>query len=122
MSKIHLLGATVLTRMRTLQAPEIVRSRGILEELKTHDNVVIIPSALQRGDFSALFEFLESVACSFAPFIRKMKEKTTLPGELTLKEELGSGQRKEYSVRIDDLKSQLTDMRYGNRVVAAMGL
>jgi hypothetical protein len=122
LSKIHLLGAAVLSRIKTLRAPEMVQSRGRLDELKTHDSVSVIPSALLRGDYDALFEFLESVASSFAPFVTRMKEKTTVHGELTLKEELGEGQRKEFSVRIDDLKSQLKDTQYGNRISDAMGL
>jgi hypothetical protein len=43
-------------------------------------------------------------------------------GELTLKEEIGGGQRKEYSVRVEDLKSQLNDTENGKAVSEALGL
>jgi hypothetical protein len=121
-SKIQLLGAAILSKIRILQAPQIVQSRGRLEELKTHESEIVIPASLKQGDFASLFEFLESVASSFAPYIGKMKERTQVQGELTIREELGSGQRREFSVRLDDLKSQLKDSEYGNRIGSAMGL
>ena len=121
-SKIQLLGAAVLSKIRILQAPQIVESRGRLEELKTHDSEIVIPSSLRQGNYDSLFEFLESVASSFAPYIEKMKERTQVQGELIVREELHGGQRREFSARVDDLKSQLKDTEYGNRIGAAMGL
>lgn len=122
MSKIHLLGSAVLARIRTLQDPQVVRSRGTLIELRTRNDNVVIPSGLQEGNYRALFEFLESIAFSYAPFVKKMQEKTSVQGELALREELGGGQRKEYSVRVDDLRSQLKDTEHGKMIAVAMGL
>lgn len=121
-SKIQLLGAAILSKIRILQAPQIVQSRGRLEELKTHESEIVIPASLKQGDYYSLFQFLESVASSFAPYVGKMKERTQVKGELTIREELGSGQRREFSVRADDLKSQLKDTEYGNRIGLALGL
>ena len=45
-----------------------------------------------------------------------------MKGELTLKEEIGGGQRKEYSVRAEDLKSQLSDTDNGKAIYDALGL
>ncbi|HEY8140992.1 MAG TPA: hypothetical protein VIE86_07910 [Nitrososphaera sp.] len=122
MSKLHLLGSAVLARIRILQDPQVIRSRGTLTELRTRNDNVVIPSGLQEGNYRALFEFLESIAFSYAPFVKKMQEKTSVNGELVLKEELGGGQRKEYSVRVDELRSQLKDTEHGKMIAAAMGL
>jgi hypothetical protein len=122
MSKIHLLGSAVLARTRILQDPQVIRSRGTLTELRTRNDSVVIPSGLAEGNSRALFEFLESIAFSYAPFVKKMQEKTSVQGELVLREELGGGQRKEYSVRVDELRSQLKDTEHGKMIAAAMGL
>jgi hypothetical protein len=87
MSKLHLLGSAVLARIRTLQDPQVIRSRGTLTELRTRDDIVI-PSGQQEGNYPALLEFLESIAFSYAPFVKKMQEKTSIQGELVLREEL----------------------------------
>lgn len=121
-SKLHLLGSAVLARIRILQDPQVIRSRGKLTELRTRNDNVVIPTGLQEGNYRALFEFLESIAFSYAPFVKKMQEKTSVNGELVLKEELGGGQRKEYSVRVDELRSQLKDTEHGKMIAAAMGL
>ncbi|HEY7507455.1 MAG TPA: hypothetical protein VH621_07580 [Nitrososphaera sp.] len=122
LSKIHLLGSAVLARIRILQDPQVIRSRGTLTELRTRNDKVVIPSGLKEGNYRPLFEFLESVAFSYAPFVKKMQEKTSVQGELVLREELGGGQRKEYSVRVDDLRSQLKGSEDGKMIAAAMGL
>ena len=51
-----------------------------------------------------------------------MQAKTPVKGELTLKEELGGGQRKEYSVRSEELRSQLSDTEHGKAIAYALGL
>jgi hypothetical protein len=122
LSKLHLLGSAVLAKIRILQDPQVIRSRGTLTELRTRNDNLVIPSDLKQGNYSALIEFLESIAFSYAPFAKKMQEKTPVQGELVLREELGGGQRKEYSVRVDELRSQLKDTEHGKRIAAAMGL
>jgi hypothetical protein len=120
--KLRLLGAAVLSRSRTLQDPQLVGSRGKLVELRIHNEDVIIPSALQEGDYSSLFKFLGSIAQSYSPFVKKMQEKTPVKGELTLREELGGGQRKEYSVRVEELRTQLRETENGKSVALALGI
>jgi len=121
LAKIRLLGAAVLARTRALQDPQLVRSRGRLEELKIHEDSLVLSSIL-KSDYEPAFEFLESVASLYSPFVRKMKEKTLVQGELSLREDIGGGQRKEYSVRTDELKTLLNEARYGNRIGTAIGL
>jgi polyhydroxyalkanoate synthesis regulator phasin len=122
LSKIHLLGAAVLSRVRIIQDPQLIRSRGKLDELRVRSDVVVIPTAIESGQYDQLFDFLRAIARSYAPFVKKMKEKTAVSGELTLREELGGGQRKEYSVRINDLQSQLNETPGSKSVAEALGL
>jgi len=51
-----------------------------------------------------------------------MQEKTPVKGELTLREELGGGQRKEYSVRVEELRTQLRETENGKSVALALGI
>ena len=120
-SKLRLLGAAILSRARILQDPQLLSSRAKLVELRIQNDDVIIPSALQDGDYSSLFKFLVSIAQSYSPFVKKMQEKTPVKGELTLKEELGGGQRKEYSARVEELRTQLMETENGKAVAFALG-
>ena len=122
LSKIHLLGAAVLARIRMLQDPQLLRSRGKIAELRTAGSRVIVPADLGSGQYSSMFEFLQSIARSYAPFVKKMQTKTSMTGELILREELGGGQRKEYSVRANDLRSQLAETESGRAIAIALGL
>ena len=120
-SKLRLLGAAILSRARILQDPQLLSSRAKLVELRIQNDDVIIPSALQQGDYGSLFKFLVSIAQSYSPFVKKMQEKTPVKGELTLKEELGGGQRKEYSARVEELRTQLMETENGKAVAFALG-
>lgn len=120
-SKIRLLGSAILTKVKPLQDPQLVASRGRLAELRINKDDVIIPAAIAEGKYGSLFEFLSSIAKSYSPFVRKMLEKTPVKGELTLRQELGEGQRKEYSVRVEELRSQLRDDR-GKALAFALGI
>jgi hypothetical protein len=123
LSKIRLLGAAVLSKSRMLQDPQLVRSRGKLEELRIKNNdEVVIPSSMEKGLYAPLFKFLGSIAESYSPYVTKMQDKATVRGELTLREEIGGGQRKEYSVRIDELRSHLADTEYGQAIAGELGL
>lgn len=122
LSKIRLLGAAVLARSRALQDPQLLSSRSKLVELKIRNDDLVIPARLEDGNYESLFAFLESIAESYSPFVKSMQDKTPVKGELTLKEEIGGGQRKEYSVRVEDLKSQLSDTESGKAVASALGL
>ena len=122
LSKIRLLGVAVLSRARILQEPQLVSARGKLEELRIRNDDVVLPAALEEGQYNPLFTFLESIAQSYSPFVKQMQAKTPVKGELTLKEELGGGQRKEYSVRSEELRSQLSDTEHGKAIAYALGL
>ena len=54
----------------------------------------------------------------FTPFVKKLKEKTPIKGELILREEVEKGQRKEFTISLDDLKSQLMDTHYCGKAVS----
>jgi hypothetical protein len=122
LSKFWLLGNAVLTKMKILQSPSIIASRGELELLKVGEKDVVGPDATRKVDFLVLFEFLESIALSFTPLVRRLKEKTPIKGELILRQELEAGQRKEFTVRLDDLKSELVDTEYGKRISDIIGI
>ncbi len=122
LSKIRLLGTAVLSRSRILQDPQLLSARGKLEELRIQNDKVVIPAALDEGQYDSLFTFLESIAQSYSPFVKQMQARTPVKGELTLKEELGGGQRKEYSVRSEELRSQLSDTERGKAIAYALGL
>ena len=77
---------------------------------------------MEEGQYNPLFTFLESIAQSYSPLVKQMQAKTPVKGELTLKEELGGGQRKEYSVRSEELRSQLSDTEHGKAIAYALGL
>lgn len=121
-SKLRLLGAAILSRARILQDPQLLGSRAKLVELKIQNDDVVIPSALQEGDYGSLFKFLVSIAQSYSLFVKKMQEKTPVKGELALKEELGGGQRKEYSARVEELRTQLRETENGKAVALALGI
>jgi hypothetical protein len=121
-AKIRLLGAAVLSRSRILQEPQLVSARGKLVELRIRNDKVVIPADLEEGRYDSLFSFLESIAESYAPFVKQMQARTPVKGELTLKEELGGGQRKEYSVRSEELRSQLGETENGRAIAYALGL
>jgi hypothetical protein len=73
-------------------------------------------------DFELLFEFLGHVASPFGVIVDRLKKKTPVPDELILRQDADGGQRKEFTVRLDDLRSQLADARFGGAILEALGL
>jgi hypothetical protein len=67
-------------------------------------------------DFRLLFDLLETLARSFSPVAGKLKEKTPVKGELILRQELKGEQRKEFAVRLDELRSELGETSFGKSV------
>lgn len=122
--KIQLLGSAVLAKLGILQKTGLVGSRGTLKEFKVGEASVLAPPNGKRelGCYSELFGLLESIASSFAPYVKKMKETTPVKGELMIRQDLGGGQRKEFSVRIDDLRSRLENAEYGTRIISTLGI
>jgi hypothetical protein len=121
--KIMLLGAAALARMNILTDPATVASRGKLESLKLHDcEIIIAGKTPEEVDFELLFEFLGHVASPFGVIVDRLKKKTPVPNELILRQDADGGQRKEFTVRLDDLRSLLADARFGGPISKALGL
>lgn len=122
LSKIMLLGTATLSKINILTDPMTLFSRARLESLEVGGKKVVgKPNELQRIDFINLFEFLRLVASTFNLTIQKLKEKTPVQEEIIIRQELAGGQRKEFTIRLDDLRSRLTEPRYGNPISEALG-
>ena len=123
LSKMKMLGAAVLSKLMAFQEPGLLESKGSLQELRIVDTNVVTKSTLAELNYvDRFFYLLESIASSFAPYVRKMKKTTPVLGELMLRQDLGGGQRKEFSLRIDDITSQLGNGENGLRIKSALGL
>jgi hypothetical protein len=130
LSKIKLLGSAVLSKMNILTDPEVIASRGKLESLRMVEMDVIVitrtgdsPQQAIAVNFAHLFEFLQRVASSLRSVLDKLKEKTPLKDEVIMRQELEGGQRKEFTVNLDDLRSQLiNNVQYGKPISDALGL
>jgi hypothetical protein len=116
-TKILTLGTAILEKMKILQDPKVISSRAKLELLKKSDNHILSYDGATKVEFTVLFELLNLVALSFVPFVKRLKEKTPIRGELILREEVENGQRKEFTVRIEDLRSQLLSSHYCGRTI-----
>ena len=122
-SKIMLLGAAALARMNILTDPATVASRGKLESLKLHDCEIITAGKIQEEvDFERLFEFLGHVASPFGVIVDRLKKKTPVQDELILRQDADGGQRREFTVRLDELRSLLADARFGRPISETLGL
>lgn len=120
--KIRLLGTAILSKMGILTDHATIASRGQLESLSTDDAEIIKSARTQKVDFVRLFEFLGLVASIFRPTLNKLREKTPMKDEIILRQELPGGQRKEFTIRLEDLRSQLGDEKYGKPVLTTLGL
>jgi hypothetical protein len=124
LAKVSLFGTAILTKLRLLQDPAIMASRGKLELLRLDEKQKDAVNTTQQPmiDFPSLLEFLQWIASAFKPSIEKLKSKTSVKDELILRQELQGGQRKEFIAKLEDLRSRLGDARYGRSVVNALGL
>jgi hypothetical protein len=118
LTKIGLLGTAILDKMGILQNPSLVSSRGKLELLKADEKNILLMEGTTKVEFTLLFELLNSIATYFTPFVKRLKEKTPIKGELILREEVEKGQRKEFTIRLDELRSQLDDSHYCGKTVS----
>lgn len=118
LTKIGMLGTAILDKLRILQNPSLVSSRGKLELLKADDRHILQIGGTPKVEFTLLFELLNFIATSFTPFVKRLKEKTPIKGELILREEVEKGQRKEFTIRLDELKSQLIETHYCGKTVS----
>jgi hypothetical protein len=136
LSKLATFGTAVLTRAQILWNPDILALKGKLKQLMVDEKKVIdisskdgaavevasskgtaaAPSDLVSVDFRLLFDLLETLARSFSPVAGKLKEKTPVKGELILRQELKGEQRKEFAVRLDELRSELGETSFGKSV------
>jgi hypothetical protein len=117
-AKISFLGTSVLDKLRILENNSLTDSRGKLELLKVDDNHVLLSEGTAKVEFTLLFELLNSVASTFTPFVKSLKEKTPVRGELILREQVGERQRREFNVRLDDLRSQLSLGHYSGKMIS----
>jgi len=118
LTKIKFLGTAIMDKLRILENPSLVSSRGKLELLKADDKDILLLEGTTKVEFTLLFDLLNSIASSFTPFVKRLKEKTPIKGELILREEVEKGQRKEFTISLDDLKSQLMDTHYSGKAVS----
>lgn len=118
LTKIKFLGTAIMDKLRILENPSLVSSRGKLELLKADDRDILLLEGTTKVEFTLLFDLLNSIASSFTPFVKRLKEKTPIKGELILREEVEKGQRKEFTISLDDLKSQLMDNHYCGKAVS----
>ncbi len=134
--KLAMFGTEVLARMQILRDPGILALKGKLKLLTVDEKEAIsmsrrdasdaamassgaaatATSALVLIDYHLLFDLLEALARSFGPVVEKLKEKTPVKEELILRQELEGGQRKEFAVRLDDLRSQLGETSHGKTI------
>lgn len=117
-SKIYFCGTAILEKLKILQTTDVVVSTGQLELKGIDDDHFLTIDGRNEIEFPLLFDFLNFVASSFAPFVKRLKERTPVGGELILRQEVESGKRTEFSVRLDDLKSQLPDIHYCGKKVS----
>ena len=117
-SKILFCGTAILEKLKLLDNANVVASTGQLELLEVNDSHIIKLDEMSKIEFTLLFDLLNFVAYYFAPLVKSLKEKTPVDGELILRQEGENGNRKEFSVKLGDLKSQLPDAHYCGRKVA----
>ncbi|HEX6560685.1 MAG TPA: hypothetical protein VF016_01535 [Nitrososphaera sp.] len=123
--KLVAFGRAVLEKMRLLQEPGILASKGRLKLLAVEEKDAIAAAAPGHSagaagsgvmvfvEYSLLFDLLEALARSFGPAVGKLKDKTPVKEELILRQELEGGQRKEFAAKLDDLRAQLGETPYG---------
>jgi hypothetical protein len=122
LSTLALLGKTILLKLSNiLDDPMTILSKGKLEFLRVQRNTIAATIAGTPDrvaiDFAGLFNFLLLVAAEFHPTLRKLRERTPLKEEIIIRQELPEGKRREYAVRLDDLRSKLTDSPYGRQIL-----
>jgi hypothetical protein len=126
--KLVAFGRAVLEKMRLLQEPGILASKGRLKLLAVEEKDAIaaaVPGhsagaagsgAMVFVEYPLLFDLLEALARSFGPAVGKLKDKTPVKEELILRQELEGGQRKEFAAKLDDLRAQLGETPYGKLI------
>src|SRR5437867_4498507 len=115
-TKIMNLGSSILNKLNMLQDPNMISSRSKLDLLKIGEQDLILLDGGMKVEFSSVFELLSLIATSFAPYVKRLKEKTPVQGELILREVMEDGQRTEFMVKLEYLRSQLLSSNYFGRV------
>jgi hypothetical protein len=118
-SKILFCGTAILEKLKILENVNVVASTGQLELLEVNDSHILKRNEMRKIEITLLFDLLNFVAYYFAPLVRSLKEKTPVDGELILRQEGQNGGRREFSVKLGDLKSQLPATHYFGRKVAS---
>jgi hypothetical protein len=131
-SKIVLLGRTLVDEMDVLLNPTSVYSNFKLESIRINNKDAIKVNNTSNDtssqsksllyDEDIVISFLELIAGLFSHLIQKLREKSPVNGELILKHIIDNGERKEYVVRIEELDSQLSSTDEGKRISNILGL
>lgn len=108
LTKIMNLGTSILEKLKMLEDPKILSSRSKLQLLNVSGKNILIHDGVTIVEFTPLFELLNLIAIFFAPIVRRLKEKTPVQGELILREQMENGQRAEFVVKLEYLRSQLS--------------
>lgn len=124
-SKIILFGRALIDKMMLLSDPSIwpLRSKLVWIRVDGRDAVsapigsdsLSIDSSIHY-DPEQVMVFLEAIAKSFTPLVRKFKEKSAVVGELILRYERENGSREEYTVKIEELNSILSATDNGKKI------
>ena len=118
LSKIRHCAKAIIEKLDLLQKEKIIAANGHLEFLNANGSDIFTSKDNKKIAYPALLEFLTLVAESLAPYVRILREKTPIDGELVLRQEVDRRNRKEYSVRLDDLRSRLPVVNVWGRRIA----
>jgi thermostable 8-oxoguanine DNA glycosylase len=124
-SKIILFGRALMDKMMLLSDPSIWPLRSKLVQIRLDSKgAVSVPIgsdslSINRSihyDPELVTIFLETIAKSFTPLVRKFKEKSAVAGELILRYERENGSREEYTAKIEELNSLLSATDNGKKI------
>jgi len=123
LTQIMNLGTSILEKLKTLEDSKILSSSSKLQVLNICGKNVIVRDDVTRVEFTQLFELLYWIANHLAPFVKRLKEKTPVHGELILHEQLENGQRTEFAVKLEYLRSQLSSCSpMGQKIIDSLQL
>lgn len=123
-SMITMLGTAILSKLQSIaESSSVLFQKGRLEFLRLGEPAIISTSTNPTEqpasvNFVGIFDFLLRVASAFRPIVKKLQERTPLKQEIIIREELPGQKRKEYAIKLDDLRSQLDNSSYGKHILA----
>ena len=122
--KIVLFVKEILGKLSILRKDGVIALNGHLEFLSANGaDIVTSENNRMKIEYSPLLEFISIVAESLTLHVKILKEKTPVGGELILRQEVDRGERKEYSARLEDLRSRLPrEDPWGRRIADTLQL